>query len=185
MYDSKPFYPDFPDFPECPGCRNQSDYPEYPGCQNRPGYQECPDCQNRPDYPEYPGCQNRPNCPNTPECPERPEPPCDCSKQKHVHEVTGSTDTVTQCRNCHNHRFSTVSGEAIPAGKSHVHEVSFRTDFADGHYHEFCGKSSPAIDVGGGKHVHFAKAVTTEQDGHTHKFQVASFIESPTDFEYK
>ncbi len=102
--------------------------------------------------------------------------------QKHVHEVTGSTAFVSECDDCHNHRFCTVSGEAIRMGNSHVHEIKFRTDFADGHYHEFCDKSGPAIDVGGGKHVHFAKAFTEPQDGHTHKFQVASLIESPTDF---
>ncbi|MDE6314503.1 MAG: YmaF family protein [Lachnospiraceae bacterium] len=109
----------------------------------------------------------------------------DCKKQKHVHEIVGSTDTVSECSECHNHRFATVSGEAIPEGCSHVHEVKFRTDFADGHYHEFCGKSSPAIDVGGGKHVHFAKACTTFEDGHKHQFQVASLIDSPLDFKCK
>lgn len=107
-----------------------------------------------------------------------------CDIQRHVHEVTGSTAIVSECHDCHNHRFSTVSGEAIPKGNSHFHEVKFRTDFADGHYHEFCGDSSLAIDVGGGKHVHFAKAVTEIADGHRHKFQVASLIDSPIDFEH-
>lgn len=104
--------------------------------------------------------------------------------QKHVHEIVGSTGIVSErCGDeCHNHRFATVSGEAIREGCSHVHMVKFRTDFADGHYHEFTGKSSPAIDVGGGKHVHFAKACTTTNDGHKHEFQVASLIESPLDF---
>lgn len=49
--------------------------------------------------------------------------------QQHVHEITGSTATVNGCRECHNHRFCTVSGEAIRMGNSHVHEVKFRTDF--------------------------------------------------------
>lgn len=111
--------------------------------------------------------------------------PCNCDRQNHVHEVTGSTAIVSECNECHNHRFCTVSGEAIQTGNSHVHEVKFRTDFSDGHYHEFCGMSSPAIDVGNGKHVHFANACTETQDGHTHKFQVASLIDSPTDFRYK
>ena len=108
-----------------------------------------------------------------------------CDSQKHVHEIIGSTGFVKECCECHNHRFCAVSGEAIPMGRSHVHEVKFRTDFTDGHYHEFCGESSPAIDVGCGKHVHFAKAVTETADGHKHKFQVASLIESPADFERK
>lgn len=105
-----------------------------------------------------------------------------CDRQKHVHEVIGSTGFVNEGCDCHNHRFCTVSGEAIPMGNSHVHEVKFRTDFTDDHYHEFCGKSSTAIDVGGGKHVHFVKAFTEPEDGHKHKFQTASLIDSPTDF---
>ena len=39
--------------------------------------------------------------------------------QQHVHEITGSTATVNGCRECHNHRFCTVSGEAIRMGNSH------------------------------------------------------------------
>lgn len=104
-------------------------------------------------------------------------------KKKHVHEITGSTGIAEECKECHNHRFCTVSGEAIQMGNTHVHEVKFRTDFADGHFHEFCGKSGPAIEVGSGKHVHFAKACTEFEDGHKHRFQVASLIESPTAFE--
>lgn len=105
-------------------------------------------------------------------------------EQKHVHEVTGSVIPVIECDECHNHRFCTVSGEAMCKGDSHVHEIRFRTDFSDGHYHEFYGQSSEAIDVGGGKHVHFAKAFTNEEDGHRHRFQVASLIDSPTDIEH-
>lgn len=106
-----------------------------------------------------------------------------CDKQKHVHEFTGSTEIISECDDCHNHRFCTVSDEAIEYRGSHIHEVKFRTDFSDGHFHEFCDKSGPAIEVGGGKHVHFIKARTEEQDGHKHRFQAASSIDSPTDFE--
>lgn len=102
--------------------------------------------------------------------------------QKHVHEVTGSTETVNECNECHNHRFCTVSGEAIRMGQSHVHEVKFRTDFSDGHYHEFCDKTGPAIYVGNGKHVHYIKDMTESEDGHKHRFQAATLIDSPTDF---
>ncbi|MGN1266298.1 MAG: YmaF family protein [Dorea sp.] len=104
--------------------------------------------------------------------------------QKHVHEISSSTAVVSECKKCHNHRFCTVTGEAMYMGNSHVHEVKFRTDFSDGHYHEFCGKTSCAIDVGNGKHVHFIKDVTKEEDGHTHMFQAATAIESPTDFKH-
>ena len=101
----------------------------------------------------------------------------------HVHEVTGSTETVTECQNCHNHRFCTVSGRAIRMGNSHVHEVKFCTDTADGHSHEFCDKTSTAIAVGNGKHVHYLNDTTESEDGHVHRFQAATLIESPTDFE--
>lgn len=67
----------------------------------------------------------------------------------------------------------------------HYHDVRFRTDFADGHYHEFCGKTTCTVDVGDGKHVHYIKAYTTKEDGHKHEFQVASLIDSPTDFKCK
>ena len=107
----------------------------------------------------------------------------DRNSQRHVHEITGSTAIFNEEEECHNHRFATISGEAIRCGDSHVHEVKFRTDFADGHFHEFCSTSSPAIEVGNGKHVHFASACTEEEDGHRHRFQVASLIESPLDFE--
>lgn len=108
---------------------------------------------------------------------------CGCDEQQHVHEVIGSTEPVGECNACHNHRFCTMSGEAIAvSGNDHVHEVTFRTDHSDGHYHEFCGKSSGAIAVGNGKHVHYACASTETEDGHVHRFQVASLINSPTDF---
>lgn len=105
-----------------------------------------------------------------------------CEKQKHVHELTGSTAIVNDCNDCHNHRFCTVTGEAIKISDSHFHEVKFRTDSSDGHFHEFCGKTTAAIDVGNGKHIHFIKEVTEEEDGHKHRFQAATLIDSPTDF---
>ncbi len=36
-----------------------------------------------------------------------------CKDQKHVHELTGSTKIFNECGDCHNHRFCTVTGEAI------------------------------------------------------------------------
>lgn len=102
-------------------------------------------------------------------------------RQKHVHEIVGSVQIEGCCDEAHNHRFATVSGEAIPTGcDDHVHEVCFRTDFADGHYHAFKGKTCGAIDVGGGRHVHFLEAETEEADGHKHCFRVATLIEDPT-----
>lgn len=105
-------------------------------------------------------------------------------KDKHVHEVIGSTGFVSEGEECHNHRFATVTGKAMPICKSHVHEVNFRTDSAeeDGHSHKFCGKTEPAIMLCNGKHVHCLKSCTEEEDGHKHKFQFATLIENPTEF---
>ena len=100
-------------------------------------------------------------------------------REQHVHEIIGSTFIAERCEDAHNHRFATVSGEAIPCMGSHVHEVTFRTDSFDGHVHEFTGTSSLPIPVGDGRHVHFAKACTTAADGHTHQFRVASLIDNP------
>ena len=108
-----------------------------------------------------------------------------CERQKHVHEITGSTETITECRECHNHRFCTVSGEAMPVGKTHVHVVKFHTDFAAGQFPAYCGKTTGASAGGNGKHVHFLKDFTEEEDGHKHKFQFATLIDSPIDFKHK
>ena len=70
-----------------------------------------------------------------------------------------------------------------PGKKDHFHEVKFHTDFSDKHFHEFCGKTGGAIDVGNGKHVHFIKDFTEEEDNHRHEFQAATLIDSPIDFE--
>ena len=113
-------------------------------------------------------------------CPQCQCNPCRLKQQRHVHEILGSVQIVGCGQNAHNHRFATVSGEAIPIGMNdHVHNVRFRTDFYEDHYHEFQGRSGGAIDVGGGRHVHFAEAQTTTDDGHFHCFRVAALIEDP------
>ena len=113
-----------------------------------------------------------------------------CHKdQKHVHELTGSTKIFNECNDCHNHRFCTVTGEAIYHKEKdkydHYHEVKFHTDFSDEHFHEFCGKTTGAIDVGNGKHVHFIKDFTEEEDNHKHELQAATLIDSPIDYKCK
>ena len=100
---------------------------------------------------------------------------------RHVHEVTGSTAVVQECDDCHNHRFATMSGDAIRMGNTHVHEVKFRTDYSDDHQHEYCGKTGGAVDVGNGKHVHYINDTTEREDGHRHQFQASTAIHSPTD----
>lgn len=108
-------------------------------------------------------------------------------KQQHVHELTGSTKILNECGECHNHRFCTVTGEAIYSKDrcDHYHEVKFRTDLSDGHFHEFCGKTSGVIEVGNGKHVHFIRDFTEKADEHKHEFQATTLIDSPTDFKRK
>lgn len=100
-------------------------------------------------------------------------------EQKHVHEVLGSVEIAEREEDPHNHRFATVSGEAIKQGMhDHVHDVRFRTDFYENHFHEFSGRTGGAIKVGD-RHVHFLESVTTQNDGHRHKFRVGTLINDP------
>lgn len=109
---------------------------------------------------------------------------CNCchsssKEQRHVHEVLGSVEIAERTEDPHNHRFATVSGQAIPTGNNnHVHEVRFRTDFYENHFHEFKGRTTGAIRVGD-RHVHFLESVTTVNDGHRHKFRVGTLIDNP------
>ena len=105
-----------------------------------------------------------------------------CEDQKHVHELLGSTQLAGAygCRAAHNHRFAVVTDEAIPCGESHIHEVEFRTDTCDDHYHEFCGKTGPAVWLCDGRHVHYLEGYTNTADGHKHEFRASTLIESPT-----
>jgi len=68
--------------------------------------------------------------------------------------------------------------------QKHVHEVKFRTDFYEDHYHEFCGKTGGAIKVGD-RHVHFLKSCTTVDDGHKHEFRLEAMIEDPIGEDYR
>lgn len=106
-----------------------------------------------------------------------PNGPCD-PEQRHVHEILGSVMLPEPPEEPHNHRFATVSGEAIPMGTDHFHEVKFRSDFYEDHFHEFCGRTSGAIQVGD-RHVHFIRSMTTVVDGHRHKFRVGTLINDP------
>ena len=104
--------------------------------------------------------------------------PCP-TEQRHVHELLGSVQIAEPEEDPHNHRFATVSGEAIPIGNDdHIHEVRFRTDFYEEHFHEFCGRTSGAVAVGD-RHVHFLPGVTTISDGHNHPFRSATMIDDP------
>ncbi len=106
--------------------------------------------------------------------------------QCHVHELQGSVKIAEEEEDPHNHRFCTVTGEAIPAGANdHVHDVMFRTDNFDEHFHEFRGRTGCAIPVGNGKHVHFIDSVTSVNDGHRHAFEACTLIENPIGKECK
>lgn len=100
--------------------------------------------------------------------------------QRHDHEIVGSVKIAEANKDPHNHRFATVSGQAIllPNGQ-HIHEIEFITDFYEDHLHTFKGQSGIAIDVGNNRHVHFINSQTTVVDGHFHEFQVAVLINNP------
>ena len=100
---------------------------------------------------------------------------------QHVHEIIGSTESSCEHRASHNHRFATMSGDAIEADGNHFHNICFRTDSYGAHYHEYRGPSTLAIPTGNGRHVHFANGSTNSADGHTHEFQFVSMINNPTE----
>jgi hypothetical protein len=102
-----------------------------------------------------------------------------CPEQAHVHEVEGSVRVAEVSTDPHNHRYATVSGPAIPPDSyNHVHEVFFRTDFYEDHYHEFCGRTGGTIPVGD-RHVHFLESMTEVSEGHQHEFRLATMMNDP------
>jgi hypothetical protein len=105
---------------------------------------------------------------------------CNRERQQHVHELIGSVRIAEPMEEPHNHRFATITGEAIGNGMNHYHEVRFRTDYYDNHYHIYCGRTCNAVQVGD-SHVHFIEAVTSQDDGHVHEFRAATLIDDPID----
>ncbi|OQB23559.1 MAG: YmaF family protein [Firmicutes bacterium ADurb.Bin182] len=108
------------------------------------------------------------------------------NEQEHVHELLGSVQ-INERKTPHNHRFATVTGEAIRERKDydgesdfdyHVHEVEFRTDNFEDHFHEFRGRTGGPI-MAGDRHIHFLEDVTSIDDGHDHDFRAATLIENP------
>ncbi|MDF2587240.1 MAG: hypothetical protein K0S41_1081 [Anaerocolumna sp.] len=98
--------------------------------------------------------------------------------QSHVHEIQGSVKFDDLSSSSHNHRFVTITEEATPVGlNDHVHEVVFRTDFINGHYHEYHGRTFGAIPVGD-RHVHFLEGVTSTNNNHNHKFRFVTLIDN-------
>lgn len=100
--------------------------------------------------------------------------------QTHVHEFTASTKLAEAGADRHNHRFAGVTGEVIPVGNSHVHEIRLvNTDFLNHHHEVRRIRTGLAIPVGNGKHVHFVRGSTTLIDGHVHRFNFATLIQQP------
>lgn len=98
--------------------------------------------------------------------------------KSHVHEVRGYLKVA---EDKHYHRFSFVTGDAVFTELgNHCHEIVFRTDNADGHYHEFKGRTCGAIPIGD-RHVHYLEGHTTNEDGHFHGFRLITLMENPTD----
>ena len=104
-----------------------------------------------------------------------------CPVEFHLHEVQGSVQVVGNECEGHNHRFATVSSEPVRLSNgNHAHQVTFRTESSEGHYHEVSGRTDGAVEVGDG-HVHYLEGKTTEQAGHRHCFKVITHIEDPTE----
>lgn len=102
-----------------------------------------------------------------------------CPVEFHLHEVQGSVKSAG--REAHGHRFATMSCEPIATGNGeHAHQVTFRTDTYEGHYHEFSGRTTDDFEICDG-HVHYLEGVTSEQAGHRHRFKVITHIEDPTE----
>lgn len=95
----------------------------------------------------------------------------------HVHEVRGY---VKMGKDNHHHHFDFITGRAIPINdKEHVHEIYYRTDLEDGHYHEFSGKTLGAVEIGD-RHIHYIEDSTTKNAGHSHDFLLVTYIDNPT-----
>lgn len=93
--------------------------------------------------------------------------------------MLGSVEIAEPQEDPHNHRFATVSSQAIPCGNNdHYHEVKFRTDFYEDHFHEAYVRTSGMIWVGD-RHVHFLSGMTTVVDGHQHDFRAGTLIDDP------
>lgn len=101
----------------------------------------------------------------------------DCKKDflAHVHEVEGHVCLAG--RHPHTHCLDATTSRGIPCGKSHVHEVEFKTTIDDCHCHKFCGRTGPAIQAGDGDHIHILDSFTSCNDGHKHHFKIATSTE--------
>lgn len=101
------------------------------------------------------------------------------SPNRHVHEIQGSVEAIKLLKIPHSHNIVAVSDEAISIGlQGHIHEVKFKTDYCEGHYHEFSGRTTGSILIKD-SHVHFLESETTKNEGHKHKFRLVTLLEKP------
>lgn len=104
---------------------------------------------------------------------------CNDECQSHVHEYLGSTKIAEENEDPHNHRFAGVTSEAIPCGKSHVHQLLGNSDFYEEHHHEVAARTEEAVWLEDGRHIHFVRGTTTCDDRHVHDFIFATLIDNP------
>lgn len=98
--------------------------------------------------------------------------------KNHVHEVQGYLKVD---EDGHYHRFSFVTGEAVFNEKGeHYHDIIFKTDNAQGHFHEFKGRTLGILPAGD-RHVHYLEGSTTEKNAHSHNFRLITLLDNPTE----
>lgn len=98
----------------------------------------------------------------------------------HTHGFIGNTGNNLG----HNHGFFGVTGRAIPCDKSHVHKLYINTESFNGHFHEICDTTGPAIYIGNGKHIHRVSGCTQRTLGaarnHAHRYNFATLVDNPS-----
>lgn len=116
------------------------------------------------------------------ECEQKPKPKPPA--QTHTHEFLASTELALQGDLRHNHRFAGVTGEAIPAGKNHIHRLRVNTTFNIGHFHQVILETGPGVTVNPHAppeervHIHFVEGETTVNGPvlHDHDVNFATLI---------
>lgn len=97
----------------------------------------------------------------------------------HTHEYSAVCAYAAENFPQHNHRFTGLSGPSLPEGRSHVHMVESRSDYAGRHFHSISAKSGPALYVCENKHIHLVTCVTSEYSGHNHQIIFTTSVNDP------
>ena len=90
---------------------------------------------------------------------------------RHEHELCGITDCY--CRHYHKIKDVDSCKPTFLCGKAdHVHYYHGKTTKDDGHRHEICYYTGPAMPASSGcGHYHYYYGLTTCDDGHMHYFR--------------